>query len=133
MAKISEQQLSEYKEAFSLFDKDGDGCIKTTEVGTVLRALGKSPTEVMIAYSVPLLLVSFVPHMCSYGAWLGPHACCTCLTTRPNSVLCPASHCWHSQAEVKALVKDVDPDQRGVIDFQEFLSVVSRVRTQVDL
>merc|ERR1712039_334838 len=33
------------KEAFSLFDKDGDGTITTKELGTVMRSLGQNPTE----------------------------------------------------------------------------------------
>lgn len=74
MSKLSDDKVAEYKEAFTLFDKDGDGCITTGEFGTVLRALGKSPTE----------------------------------------------------AEIKTLIKEVDPDGRGIIDFPEFLSVLSR-------
>ena len=35
----------EFKEAFSLFDKDGDGTITTKELGTVIRSLGQNPTE----------------------------------------------------------------------------------------
>merc|ERR1712225_42896 len=30
---------------FSLFDKSGDGTITTKDLGTVIRALGKNPTE----------------------------------------------------------------------------------------
>uniref|UniRef100_A0A2I3HES4 EF-hand calcium-binding domain-containing protein 11 n=1 Tax=Nomascus leucogenys TaxID=61853 RepID=A0A2I3HES4_NOMLE len=37
--------MSEFKEAFSLFDKDGDGTITTKELGTVMRSLGQNPTE----------------------------------------------------------------------------------------
>ncbi len=67
MAKqLTDQQIGEAKEAFTLFDKDSDGCISTPELGTVLRALGKNPTE----------------------------------------------------AEVKQLSKEVDPDNRGTINFQ---------------
>lgn len=36
---------AEFKEAFSLFDKDGDGSITVKELGTVMRSLGQNPTE----------------------------------------------------------------------------------------
>ncbi|KAG6503309.1 hypothetical protein ZIOFF_035620 [Zingiber officinale] len=42
---LTEEQIAEFKEAFSLFDKDGDGCITTKELGTVMRSLGQNPTE----------------------------------------------------------------------------------------
>ncbi|EPY80321.1 calmodulin-like protein [Camelus ferus] len=38
-------RIAEFKEAFSLFDKDGDGTITTKELGTVMRSLGQNPTE----------------------------------------------------------------------------------------
>lgn len=36
---------SEFKEAFSLFDKNGDGTISSKELGIVMRSLGQNPTE----------------------------------------------------------------------------------------
>ena len=42
---LTEEQISEFKEAFSLFDKDGDSNITTKELGTVMKSLGKKPTE----------------------------------------------------------------------------------------
>eukprot|EP01103_Thecamoeba_quadrilineata_P000234 TRINITY_DN10191_c0_g1_i1.p1 TRINITY_DN10191_c0_g1~~TRINITY_DN10191_c0_g1_i1.p1 ORF type:complete len:168 (-),score=48.61 TRINITY_DN10191_c0_g1_i1:59-520(-) len=42
---LTEEQIAEYKEAFQLFDKDGDGSLQLSEVGTVMRSLGQSPTE----------------------------------------------------------------------------------------
>merc|ERR1719409_616249 len=43
--QLSDEQIAEFKEAFSLFDKDGDGTITTKELGTVMRSLGQNPTE----------------------------------------------------------------------------------------
>ncbi|KAK2154774.1 hypothetical protein LSH36_258g05110 [Paralvinella palmiformis] len=37
--------MQEYKEAFQMFDKDGDGTISTKELGIVMRSLGQNPTE----------------------------------------------------------------------------------------
>ena len=46
MAKvITSEQKVEYREAFALFDKNGDGTITVTELGTVMRSLGNNPTE----------------------------------------------------------------------------------------
>ncbi|XP_037637883.1 calmodulin-like [Sebastes umbrosus] len=43
--QLTEVEIAEFKEAFSLFDKDGDGTITTKELGTVMRSLGQNPTE----------------------------------------------------------------------------------------
>jgi Ca2+-binding EF-hand superfamily protein len=40
---LTEEQIAEFKEAFSLFDKDGDGTITTKE-------LGKKKNEFFIDY-----------------------------------------------------------------------------------
>ncbi|XP_022849765.1 calmodulin-like protein 8 isoform X1 [Olea europaea var. sylvestris] len=42
---LSEEQIVEFKEAFSLFDKDGDGCITIEELATVIRSFDLNPTE----------------------------------------------------------------------------------------
>merc|ERR1712118_2012 len=47
--QLTEEQIAEFKEAFSLFDKDGDCTITTKELGTVMRSLGQNPTEAELA------------------------------------------------------------------------------------
>ncbi|GBG86696.1 hypothetical protein CBR_g41759 [Chara braunii] len=46
--QFSSEQIADFKEAFSLFDKDGDGNITTEELGTVVRAIGQNPTKAEI-------------------------------------------------------------------------------------
>lgn len=45
MDQLSKEQIDSYREAFSLFDKDGDGTITAKELGVVMRSLGQNPTE----------------------------------------------------------------------------------------
>jgi calmodulin len=42
---LAEGQVSELKEAFDLFDKNGDGRIPTKELGTMMRSLGQNPSD----------------------------------------------------------------------------------------
>ena len=61
--QLTEEQIAEFKEAFSLFDKDGDGTITTKELGTVMRSLGQNPTEAelqdMLTYLIWAQCLSF--------------------------------------------------------------------------
>ena len=71
---IIEEQIDEFKEAFTLFDKDGDGTINTNDLGFVMRSLGQNPSE----------------------------------------------------EELRNMIKNVDTDGNGNIDFTEFLSVMTQ-------
>ncbi|RWR87959.1 calmodulin-like protein 8 [Cinnamomum micranthum f. kanehirae] len=42
---LTEDQITEFQEAFCLFDKDGDGCITIEELATVIRSLGQNPSS----------------------------------------------------------------------------------------
>ncbi|KAF1889753.1 hypothetical protein Lal_00025081 [Lupinus albus] len=105
--QLTDEQISEFKEAFSLFDKDGDDsmrvpvsaatdgdvflklllreqywmcCITTKELGTVMRSLGQNPTE----------------------------------------------------AELQDMINEVDADGNGTIDFPEFLNLMARKMKDTD-
>ncbi len=66
--QLTEEQIAEFKEAFSLFDKDGDGTITTKELGTVMRSLGQNPTEAEL--QVPGLGVAGCVCLLFGFAWL---------------------------------------------------------------
>ena len=73
MADIPEDQLEEFKQAFALFDKDGNGCVDANELGQVLASLGQIPTEEeikrMMPYDLPhpsILYPTYVRHTVLY-------------------------------------------------------------------
>jgi hypothetical protein len=46
--EFTDEDREEFQEAFNLFDRDGDGLISASELGSVLRSLGQTPTEAEI-------------------------------------------------------------------------------------
>ena len=48
-SNLTEEQIAEFKEAFALFDKDNTGSILSSELATVMRSLGLSPSEAEVA------------------------------------------------------------------------------------
>jgi len=80
MDKLTPEQLAEFREAFSVFDKDGDGTISEKELGTVMRALGLNPTD----------------------------------------------------DELTQMVKEVDIDGNGEVDFEEFCTMMVRRMEDTD-
>ncbi|KAL4545032.1 hypothetical protein Ndes2526B_g02151 [Nannochloris sp. 'desiccata'] len=102
---LTDGQISEFKEAFALFDKDGDvsarsitfkdcfpttifrhptifsfGTITTDELGVVMRSLGQNPTE----------------------------------------------------AELQEMITEVDTDGNGTIDFKEFVNLMAKKMKETD-
>ena len=78
---LTDEQTAEFKEAFTLFDKDGDGTISTKELETVMTSLGQKPTL----------------------------------------------------AELEMMIKEVDIDGNGEIDFGEFLTMMAKKLKETDL
>jgi len=78
---LSEAQIVEFREAFAMFDKDGDGSISVSELGTVMRSLGQNPTD----------------------------------------------------HELSEMIREADDDNNGSVDFDEFLLLMSRKMTQLDV
>lgn len=43
--QLSPEEIDEFREAFMMFDKDGNGTMSTKELGVAMRSLGQNPTE----------------------------------------------------------------------------------------
>ena len=78
--QLDEIQIAEIREIFTLFDKNSDGYVNTSELGTILRALNMNPT----------------------------------------------------QAEVKEMEHDVDPNDTGSFDQMNLISLIARRPRQVE-
>jgi calmodulin len=81
MQNLDEEHIAEFKEAFALFDKDGDGSITAKELGTVMKSLGQTPSE----------------------------------------------------EDIANMIKEVDEDGNGKIDFNEFYSLMQKRMKDTDI
>lgn len=77
---LTREQVEEFKEAFSLFDEEGNGQLSNKLLITVLRALGNNPTE----------------------------------------------------EEVDFMIKEVDEDGSGTIEFDEFLQMMANKMNSIN-
>ena len=50
-----------FKEAFSQFDKNGDGSISTKELSNVMRSLGQNPTEAELQDAINEVRIDTTP------------------------------------------------------------------------
>ena len=55
---ISEEKITEFKEAFNIFDKDKDGYITTKELGDIMKNISKYKIENSIL--IPIILLSIL-------------------------------------------------------------------------
>ncbi|KAJ3697503.1 hypothetical protein LUZ61_001208 [Rhynchospora tenuis] len=80
MDVLTHEQIAEFREAFSLFDKDNDGFITKQELATVIRQLGQNPSD----------------------------------------------------EDVQEMIREVDADGNGTVDFPEFLALMEKKLKETD-
>ena len=49
---LTDVMIAEIREIFSLFDKDADGFVETSQLGTIIRGLNMNPSEAEVAEMV---------------------------------------------------------------------------------
>merc|ERR1712057_122264 len=106
--QLTEEQIAEFKEAFSLFDKDGDGTITTKELGTVVRSLGQNPTEAE--------LQDMINEVDADGNGFISAAELRHIMTNLGEKL--------TDEEVDEMLREADIDGDGQINYEEFVKVM---------
>jgi calmodulin len=142
---LTEEQVAEFREAFSLFDKSGDGKITTNELCVVMRSLAQNPPEselqdmideVDVDNSGTLDFPEFLPMMArkmmdrdSKGEIRETFK----VFDRDNNDYISSAELRHVMAsigekladdEVDEMIREADRDGDGRIDYQEFVQLV---------
>merc|ERR1711998_185071 len=142
-SELTKQQLHDIHEAFNLFDKDGDGAITAKELGEVMGQMGLNPTEDdlqdminevdtdgsgMIEIDEFIQLMVMKEKAAGFSQEDEIRAVFEIFDTDKNGSI---SHEelrkgmakfgeYLSEGEVTELIKDIDLDGNGELDFNEF-------------
>ncbi|CAL8137370.1 unnamed protein product [Orchesella dallaii] len=145
-SKLSETQMQEFREAFRFFDKDGDGSITKDELGIVMRSLGQFASEEELKEMLKEVDINgdglfsfeeFVEIVSNYSGNTGGSTDeeqelrdAFRIFDKHNRGYISASdlravlHCLGedlSEDEIEDMIKEVDVDGDGRIDFNEFV------------
>lgn len=148
LLKYPESQIRELRQAFRLFDKDGDGSITTDELGTVMRNLGQFPSldelntmlkEIDIDGDGTFSFEEFVQVMANMGGLaeqseedeeeelrqafrVFDKSGCGYIT--PSDLRAVLQNIGEdlTEEEIDEMIAEVDIDGDGRIDFEEFIA-----------
>lgn len=144
---LSREQIEVFKEAFFLFDKNGDKTITTKELEMVLRTLGSNPTEIELQDMINevdkdesgtidfsefvAMMATKVKEVDSEGKMLETFR----IFDVDNNGFISAAELRHvmtnlgerlTDDEVDEMIKVADADKDGKISYQDFVTVAKR-------
>lgn len=144
--QLSPEQVAEFKEAFSKFDKDGNGSINTQELGAVMQALGKDLSEAELkefiskvdtdadgVISFPEFLEEMVRGMKAWGKKQDLQEAFRVFDVDSNGyisvdelkqVMAKLGE-ELSQEVLEAMIHEADVDQDGQVNYEEFVRILS--------
>lgn len=144
--QLTEEQIADFKEAFSLFDKDGDGIINISDLPLLIRSLNQNPTNAeiqeMIAEidtegSQKLDFPEFISLMARRIKDVNPEEEIReafqvldrektgfISTTELKHVAMNVGEVF-SDEEAEQMIKEADPDGTGQIRYEEFIKLIT--------
>ncbi|KAL9058245.1 MAG: hypothetical protein Q9162_001844 [Coniocarpon cinnabarinum] len=144
MAGFTQQQVDDFRKVFTLFDKDGSGTIDAKELGTVMRSLSLDPTEEELhdlvreadrdgngsidfnGRSAPAVQpVSFEEEMRQAFKVFDKDGSGTLSKAEVREVMRSLGENI-TEEELDEMMREVDLDKSGTIDFKEFMQLMSR-------
>lgn len=148
--QLTEDEIREYRAAFHEFDKDGSGTISLKELGMVMRSLGQNPTEqelqdisneVDIDGNGLMDFNEFIVLMARQQS-MGPEELQQAFSIfdRDGNGYIDAKELRYllttlgeklSNNEVDEIIRDVDVDGDGRVNYQEFVTMLQPVELTV--
>ncbi|XP_076442130.1 uncharacterized protein LOC143281080 [Babylonia areolata] len=151
MTHFSEEQIAEFQEAFSLFDKDADGYVTNEEVGVAIRALGGTLAESELQQLVQDVgkenngLVDFPEFLTLMARTVGTKVADSdedsdvmletlTLLDRDKTGFISTDLLRHvlttlgeqlTSEEVEELLKEADKEETGKVDYREFVKMIT--------
>ncbi|KAL0383364.1 UNVERIFIED_CONTAM: Calmodulin-1/11/16 [Sesamum calycinum] len=126
--QLTDDQISEFKEAFSLFDKDGvDGSYEPSSfpIFDVFRSL-LWLKMLNLRWLFEDLMSVHVQEMIESVFEKG------CITTKELGTVMRSLGQNPTEAELQDMINEVDADGNGTIDFPEFLNLMARKMKDTD-
>ncbi len=116
---LTEEQIAEFKEAFSLFDKDGDGSTFSLFCAFVYSFIASFSVLFCgtVVCSGGLVWENRKLSLCEYAG---------SITTKELGTVMRSLGQNPTEAELQDMINEVDADGNGTIDFPEFLNLMAR-------